>query len=303
MRLWEGFSVLPFFILKREIFIHEEFKTNFHIINLLFTRIKNLPKNWMHFLEIYSPERKPSLSSPARARSREPTRRPAEWRSGVRQNQGTGRRFVWRARGETTRRARHGPARTTTGARITMTERTQSGACEIVVPSCDANAALETRDTDDTDRARSSAPEMMFGAHPHPAPPALVESCPPTEPTSPVAAFPEPVKGEAKAPTLETAASSSRTKERIDTAPLEGIRALACAVIAANHWLLWYGEKKHGAIELQGGFAVTVFFFISGFVMYLAYGEKVCKEDFKYWVRRIPRRGGRRVFGSPSPAD
>ena len=31
---------------------------------------------------------------------------------------------------------------------------------------------------------------------------------------------------------------------------------------------------------------MTVFFFITGFVMYLAYGEKACREDFKYWVRR-----------------
>jgi hypothetical protein len=82
---------------------------------------------------------------------------------------------------------------------------------------------------------------------------------------------------------------------RVDTTPLEGVRALACAIIAANHWLLWYGEKKHGAIELQGGFAVTVFFFITGFVMYLAYGDKACREDFKYWVRRpcsFPRAFG-----------
>ena len=100
--------------------------------------------------------------------------------------------------------------------------------------------------------------------------------------------FPEPVKEAAvsECPAVSASALSTK-KERVDTSPLEGIRALACAVIAANHWLLWYGKKKHGAIELQGGFAVTVFFFITGFVMYLAYGDKVCREDFKYWVRGV----------------
>jgi hypothetical protein len=111
-------------------------------------------------------------------------------------------------------------------------------------------------------------------------------------------AFPEPAKPAAVAKTPARAPSSPAPpakKERVDTTPLEGVRALACAIIAANHWLLWYGEKKHGAIELQGGFAVTVFFFITGFVMYLAYGDKACREDFKYWVRRpcsFPRAFG-----------
>jgi hypothetical protein len=111
-------------------------------------------------------------------------------------------------------------------------------------------------------------------------------------------AFPEPAKPAAVAKTPARAPSSPAppaTKARVDTTPLEGVRALACAIIAANHWLLWYGEKKHGAIELQGGFAVTVFFFITGFVMYLAYGDKACREDFKYWVRRpcsFPRAFG-----------
>ena len=30
---------------------------------------------------------------------------------------------------------------------------------------------------------------------------------------------------------------------------------------------------------------MTVFFFITGFVLYLGYGDKVCRDDFKYWVR------------------
>jgi hypothetical protein len=127
-------------------------------------------------------------------------------------------------------------------------------------------------------------------ATPHP------ESPPPFRPTEmaqPAAeAFPEPAKPAAVAKTPARAPSSPVSpakKERVDTTPLEGVRALACAIIAANHWLLWYGEKKHGAIELQGGFAVTIFFFITGFVMYLAYGDKACREDFKYWVRRSVR--------------
>ena len=112
---------------------------------------------------------------------------------------------------------------------------------------------------------------------------------PRTEMAQPAAeAFPEPVKeaAVAESPAVSSPALPAK-KERVDTSPLEGVRALACAIIAANHWLLWYGEKKHGAIELQGGFAVTVFFFITGFVMYLAYGDKVCREDFKYWVRGV----------------
>lgn len=111
----------------------------------------------------------------------------------------------------------------------------------------------------------------------------------PTEMAQPAAeAFPEPAKPAAVAKTPATSSPApSAKKERVDTTPLEGVRALACAIIAANHWLLWYGEKKHGAIELQGGFAVTVFFFITGFVMYLAYGDKACREDFKYWVRLV----------------
>ena len=111
---------------------------------------------------------------------------------------------------------------------------------------------------------------------------------PRTEMAQPAAvAFPEPVKEAAVAEpsTVSSTSLPSAKKARVDTSPLEGVRALACAIIAANHWLLWYGEKRHGAIELQGGFAVTVFFFITGFVMYLAYGDKACREDFKYWVR------------------
>ena len=60
--------------------------------------------------------------------------------------------------------------------------------------------------------------------------------------------------------------------------------------------------ERHGAIELQGGFAVTVFFFITGFVMYLAYGDKACREDFKYWVRTrvVSRRSWTRDASFPN---
>jgi|AntAceMinimDraft_11_1070367.scaffolds.fasta_scaffold108610_2 hypothetical protein len=37
-------------------------------------------------------------------------------------------------------------------------------------------------------------------------------------------------------------------------------------------------------LSRQGGYAVTVFFFLTGFVMFLGYGSKVCRDDFKYWV-------------------
>ena len=97
------------------------------------------------------------------------------------------------------------------------------------------------------------------------------------------------------APAPKSAKDSTAPARRVDTSPLEGIRTCACAVIAANHWLSWYGEKRHGAIELQGGFAVTVFFFITGFVLYLAYADKCCAKDFSFaafikrrYVRLVP---------------
>jgi hypothetical protein len=30
-----------------------------------------------------------------------------------------------------------------------------------------------------------------------------------------------------------------------------GIRAIACLAITTNHWLIWFGEEKHGRIDLQ----------------------------------------------------
>ena len=97
------------------------------------------------------------------------------------------------------------------------------------------------------------------------------------------------------APAPKSGKDSTAPARRVDTSPLEGIRTCACAVIAANHWLSWYGEKRHGAIELQGGFAVTVFFFITGFVLYLAYADKCCAKDFSFaafikrrYVRLVP---------------
>ena len=44
---------------------------------------------------------------------------------------------------------------------------------------------------------------------------------------------------------------SSQRSPRIDTAAIDGIRTIACVTIATNHWLQWFGEKKHGSIELQ----------------------------------------------------
>ena len=52
-----------------------------------------------------------------------------------------------------------------------------------------------------------------------------------------------------------TAASKAvgQRPDRIDTAAIDGIRTVACVVVASNHWLAWYGEKKLGHVELQVG--------------------------------------------------
>jgi hypothetical protein len=47
------------------------------------------------------------------------------------------------------------------------------------------------------------------------------------------------------------AAATYKKSQRIDTAAIDGIRTIACVAIACGHWLSWYGEKKHGAIEVQ----------------------------------------------------
>ena len=143
-----------------------------------------------------------------------------------------------------------------------------------------------SRDPPDDENVPPSAPHARTSF-----PRAVTEqSFRPTADLPHVPGFPDPVKTPGfDASKEEDVKEEPKTQaapktNRVDTTPLEGVRALACAIIAANHWSLWYGEKKHGAIELQGGFAVTVFFFITGFVMYLAYGNKVGREDFDYWV-------------------
>ena len=158
---------------------------------------------------------------------------------------------------------------------------------KVVAASASRPAALRAHETDDEDVAFDAA----FGAADgeHAASVAVTESyqlgadAPPADQDSRDAVKPRP--------------PDAINAKRVDTTPLEGIRTVACAIIAANHWLAWYGRKKHGSIELQGGFAVTVFFFITGFVMYLAYGDKVCREDFKYWVRSPEPR---RAFAHPA---
>lgn len=165
----------------------------------------------------------------------------------------------------------------------------------VVAVSASCPAALRARELDDEDVAFDAA----FGA----------ASRPDDGERSPSVAVTESYQRGADAPSADHDSRDAvkprppnvAKPERVDTTPLEGIRTVACAIIAANHWLAWYGRKKHGSIELQGGFAVTVFFFITGFVMYLAYGDKVCREDFKYWVRAPePRRA--RVAPPRDPA-
>lgn len=143
--------------------------------------------------------------------------------------------------------------------------------------ACDTDAT-HTRPTTH-DAHTKSTPSL----NPFPSPSAVTESF---HGIDPLGGFPKEDLKDVKDKTEKDKKDTTPAKHpsRVDTTPLEGVHALACAIIAANHWSLWYGEKKHGAIELQGGFAVTVFFFITGFVMFLAYGNKACREDFEYWV-------------------
>ena len=143
--------------------------------------------------------------------------------------------------------------------------------------ACDTDAT-HTRPTTH-DAHTKSTPSL----NPFPSPSAVTESFHGIDPSG---GFPKEDLKDVKDKTEKDKKDTTPAKHpsRVDTTPLEGVHTLACAIIAANHWSLWYGEKKHGAIELQGGFAVTVFFFITGFVMFLAYGNKACREDFEYWV-------------------
>lgn len=71
-------------------------------------------------------------------------------------------------------------------------------------------------------------------------------------PTKPIVTTKEEGKADATGPSDAAAAQQlpSRT-QKIDTTAIDGIRAIACVTIATNHWLQWFGEKKHGSIELQ----------------------------------------------------
>ena len=133
--------------------------------------------------------------------------------------------------------------------------------------ACDTDAT-HTRPTTH-DAHTKSTPSL----NPFPSPSAVTESF---HGIDPLGGFPKEDLKDVKDKTEKDKKDTTPAKHpsRVDTTPLEGVHALACAIIAANHWSLWYGEKKHGAIELQGGFAVTVFFFITGFVMFLAYGKR-----------------------------
>ena len=72
---------------------------------------------------------------------------------------------------------------------------------------------------------------------------------------------------------------------KIDTSAITGIRAITAIQIASGHWLLFYGSKNQVPIDFQGGLAVSTFFMITGFVLYVGYRHKVCDtETFSYWT-------------------
>ena len=71
--------------------------------------------------------------------------------------------------------------------------------------------------------------------------------------------------------------------DEIDTSAITGLRAITALQIACGHWLLFYGNSDSPYLDFQGGVAVSIFFLITGFVMYIAYHEKVEKQGFKYW--------------------
>jgi peptidoglycan/LPS O-acetylase OafA/YrhL len=72
---------------------------------------------------------------------------------------------------------------------------------------------------------------------------------------------------------------------KIDTSAITGIRAITAIQIATGHWLLFYGSKNQVPIDFQGGLAVSTFFIITGFVLYVGYRHKVCDtESFCYWT-------------------
>ena len=69
----------------------------------------------------------------------------------------------------------------------------------------------------------------------------------------------------------------------IDTSAITGLRAITALQIACGHWLLFFGNNENPYLDFQGGIAVSIFFLITGFVMQVAYHEKVEQSGFRYW--------------------
>ena len=69
----------------------------------------------------------------------------------------------------------------------------------------------------------------------------------------------------------------------IDTSAITGLRAITALQIACGHWLLFFGNNSNPYLDFQGGIAVSIFFLITGFVMQVAYCDKVEASDFRYW--------------------
>eukprot|EP00929_Paragymnodinium_shiwhaense_P049486 TRINITY_DN24960_c0_g1_i1.p1 TRINITY_DN24960_c0_g1~~TRINITY_DN24960_c0_g1_i1.p1 ORF type:complete len:752 (+),score=85.95 TRINITY_DN24960_c0_g1_i1:70-2325(+) len=86
----------------------------------------------------------------------------------------------------------------------------------------------------------------------------------------------------------ESPSQSTTRGTRVDTRALSGLRAICSVVIMTGHCLTF---NTAAPLELEGGMAVTVFLFISGFIMTLAYGERCHDANFEttFLVRRAAR--------------
>jgi hypothetical protein len=62
--------------------------------------------------------------------------------------------------------------------------------------------------------------------------------------------------------------------DEIDTSAITGLRAITALQIACGHWLLFYGNSESPYLDFQGGVAVSIFFLITGFVMYMRITRK-----------------------------
>lgn len=79
-----------------------------------------------------------------------------------------------------------------------------------------------------------------------------------------------------------------REPVQVDTSPIVGLRAISAMIIATGHCCTYVTTK---GLDFQGGFAVTLFVFISGFIMTVAYVDRCGDSGFdcKFLARRAAR--------------